>query len=310
MAIVDEVPGLEIQIYVNGNPLREYVDQHAAVSEATSESYIEVHSNSSFEIHYSFKAPFPVDRPVSMIVTMDGKDIEEPLILPCELYNQEGHFSSGPISNDGECSENLIPEDLKKKIQLVGIITCEFYFLNNARRSAKTKFVHKELEKLDTVNEKAIKGESLSHQAILGETEPAEEIEYYDAEYADGGEPFATFHFYYRSLAALKDLHIIERTPDPVDFLDGDDTVLGQLNREQLEAIVWRFREQEETRVRMKRELSDTSTIEGNDHGSSGLSATCDDDFIEIRSVDLRRKRKQQRVRQIPTDETEVIELD
>ncbi|CAN9441353.1 unnamed protein product [Alternaria alternata] len=276
MAIVDEVPGLEIQIYVNGNPLREYVDQHAAVSEATSESYIEVHSNSAFEIHYSFKAPFPVDRPVSMIVTMDGKDIDEPLIRPCELFNQEGHF----------------------------------YFLNNARRSAKTNFVHKELEKLDTVNEKAIKGESLSHQAILGETKPAEEIEYYDAEYADGGEPFATFHFYYRSLAALKDLHIVERTPDPVDFLDSDDTVLGQLNREQLEAIVRRFREQEETRVRMKRELSDTSTVGGNDHGSSGLSATCDDDFIEIRSVDLRRKRKQQRVRQIPTDETEVIELD
>ena len=60
----------------------------------------------------------------------------------------------------------------------------------------------------------------------------------------------------------------------------------------------------------MKRELSDTSTVGGNDHGSSGLSATCDDDFIEIRSVDLRRKRKQQRVRQVPTDETEVIELD
>ncbi|CAN9270990.1 unnamed protein product [Alternaria alternata] len=310
MAIVDEVPGLEIQIYVNGNPLREYVDQHAAVSEATSESYIEVHSNSAFEIHYSFKAPFPVDRPVSMIVTMDGKDIDEPLIRPCELFNQEGHVSSGPISNDGECSENPIPEDVKKKMRLVGIITCEFYFLNNARRSAKTNFVHKELEKLDTVNEKAIKGESLSHQAILGETKPAEEIEYYDAEYADGGEPFATFHFYYRSLAALKDLHIVERTPDPVDFLDSDDTVLGQLNREQLEAIVRRFREQEETRVRMKRELSDTSTVGGNDHGSSGLSATCDDDFIEIRSVDLRRKRKQQRVRQIPTDETEVIELD
>jgi len=27
-------------------------------------------------------------------------------------------------------------------------------------------FVQKELEKLDTVNEKAIKGESLSHQAV------------------------------------------------------------------------------------------------------------------------------------------------
>ncbi|CAN9373262.1 unnamed protein product [Alternaria alternata] len=326
MAIVDEVPGLEVQIYVNGNPLREYVDQHAAISKATSESYVEVHSNSAFEIHYSFKAPFPVDRPVSMIVTMDGKDIDEPLIRPCELYNREGHVSSGPISNDGknwstksyrfspldirECSENPISDDLQKKMRLVGIITCEFYFLNNAKRSPRTNFVHQELEKLDTVNEKAIKGESLSHQAILGETEPAEEIEYYDAEYADGGEPFATFHFYYRSLAALKDLHIVERTPDPVEFLDSDDTVLGQLNREQLEAIVQRFREQEETRVCMKRELPDTSTVGGNDQGSSGLSVTCDDEFIEIRSVDLRRKRKQQRVRQIPTDETEVIELD
>ncbi|CAN9282483.1 unnamed protein product [Alternaria alternata] len=292
MAIVDEVPGLEVQIYVNGNPLREYVDQHAAISRATSESYVEVHSNSAFEIHYSFKAPFPVDRPVSMIVTMDGKDIDEPLIRPWE------------------CSENPISDDLQKKMRLVGIITCEFYFLNNAKRSPRTNFVHQELEKLDTVNEKAIKGESLSHQAILGETEPAEEIEYYDAEYADGGEPFATFHFYYRSLAALKDLHIVERTPDPVEFLDSDDTVLGQLNREQLEAIVQRLREQEETRVRMKRELPDTSTVGGNDQGSSGLSVTCDDEFIEIRSVDLRRKRKQQRVRQIPTDETEVIELD
>jgi len=43
-------------------------------------------------------------------------------------------------------------------------------------------------------------------------------------------------------IAALKDLHIIERTPDPVDVLDSDDMVLGQLNREQLESIVRRFR--------------------------------------------------------------------
>ena len=43
-------------------------------------------------------------------------------------------------------------------------------------------------------------------------------------------------------LAALKDLHIIERTPDPVDVLDSDDMVLGQLNREQLESIARRFR--------------------------------------------------------------------
>lgn len=43
-------------------------------------------------------------------------------------------------------------------------------------------------------------------------------------------------------IAALKDLHIIERTPEPIEVLDSDDMVLGQLNREQLEAIVRRFR--------------------------------------------------------------------
>lgn len=69
----------------------------------------------------------------------------------------------------------------------------------------------------------------------------AEAIEYYDADYADDGKPFATFHFYYRSLAALKDLHVIERTPDPVELLENDHSVFGQLNREQLEAIVRRF---------------------------------------------------------------------
>jgi hypothetical protein len=30
--------------------------------------------------------------------------------------------------------------------------------------------------------------------------EPTEEIQYFDADYAGDGQPFATFHFYYRSL--------------------------------------------------------------------------------------------------------------
>ncbi|KAF1937305.1 hypothetical protein EJ02DRAFT_458833, partial [Clathrospora elynae] len=318
MAVIDESPGLEVQIHVNGKPLHEYDDRHSEVPGKTSESYIEAQSDVNFEIHYSFKAPFPAGRPVSMIVTIDGKDVDEPFIRANELYNPQGHVSAGAISNDGEkwglqkyyfapirireCTFAPIPEDLKKKLQPVGIITCELYFLDNAQRNQQIRFARKELEKLETVNEKAIKGESLSHQAILGDTEPTEEIEYFNADYADGGEPFATFHFYYRSLDALKDLHIIERTPDPVDLLNGDDSVLGQLNREQLEAIVRRFREQEETRMRMKRERSDSvSTVRNDDD--------CDPDFIETDFVDLRQKRKMARLAQLPGDGVEVISL-
>ena len=35
----------------------------------------------------------------------------------------------------------------------------------------------------------------------LDEAEPNEEVEYFDAEYANNGEAFAVFHFYYRSLS-------------------------------------------------------------------------------------------------------------
>jgi hypothetical protein len=50
--------------------------------------------------------------------------------------------------------------------------------------------------------------------------------------------------------------------------------------------------------------------VAGSDNEFDSQSGTRDDDFIEIRSVDLRKKRKQQRVRQVPGDGIEVIELD
>jgi hypothetical protein len=118
MAVIDDAPGLEVQVQVDGIPLREYIDRHTTVSEATSESYIEARSDSTFEIHYFFKAPFPSDRPVSMIVTIDGKDVDEPLIRPDELYNSDGHVSSGPISNDGRSwftqAYRFLPLDISK----------------------------------------------------------------------------------------------------------------------------------------------------------------------------------------------------
>lgn len=60
----------------------------------------------------------------------------------------------------------------------------------------------------------------------------------------------------------------------------------------------------------MKRELSDTSTVAGDDHNVGSRVGARDDDFIEIRSVDLRKKRKLERVRQMPSDMNAVIVLD
>jgi hypothetical protein len=98
MAIIDEVPGLEVQIVVNGQPLQEHQDRDAKVSANAVERYDEAHSNTEYEIHYSFKEPFPGDCIVSMIVTIDGKDVDQPMIRPFELFDPKGHTSRGPIS--------------------------------------------------------------------------------------------------------------------------------------------------------------------------------------------------------------------
>jgi protein involved in ribonucleotide reduction len=101
MAVLAEVPGLEVEILVNGQPLREYEDYSAEVPAQTIERYVEAQSDAQFEIHYTFKAPFPADRPISMIATIDGNDVDEPLVRPVELFQENGHISRGVISNIG-----------------------------------------------------------------------------------------------------------------------------------------------------------------------------------------------------------------
>lgn len=66
----------------------------------------------------------------------------------------------------GETGAETIPKDLKEKLKHVGIITCEFYFLNNPRRNTGVYGAQKDVEALKSVSEKAIKGDALSHQTV------------------------------------------------------------------------------------------------------------------------------------------------
>jgi hypothetical protein len=68
--------------------------------------------------------------------------------------------------------------------------------------------------------------------------------------------------------------------------------------------------EQEEARQRLKRERSSSETLVGDDEDVGDGYQHSDADLIELRAVDLRAARKAKRVRQLPTPETEVIELD
>lgn len=66
-----------------------------------------------------------------------------------------------------------VSAELKQKLQSVGIITCEFYFLDNPTRNKNLRGMRKDIETLPPISEKAIKGDALSHQAMSVITYPS-----------------------------------------------------------------------------------------------------------------------------------------
>lgn len=101
MAVLNECPGLEVQIVANKQALREHEDRNAKVAHRVSERYVEAQSGANFELQYSFKTPFLRGRAVSMIVSIDGEDVDEPLVRPEDLFEPGGHVSAGLIAKVG-----------------------------------------------------------------------------------------------------------------------------------------------------------------------------------------------------------------
>ena len=98
MALHPDIHGLEATIVVDGKPSEEY-DERAPVARKNVERYIVAESGATFEVHFRFSHPFADTYPVTVLVTVDGEDLDEPLIRADELYNTDGHISAGPISN-------------------------------------------------------------------------------------------------------------------------------------------------------------------------------------------------------------------
>lgn len=101
MAVLSKVPGLGVHVVVRDEPSHEYEERGERVPANTAERYIEAYTNAHFEIHFAFKAPFPSDRAVAVLVSIDGKDVDQPLIHPHEIFDRKGHTSSGQVYKSG-----------------------------------------------------------------------------------------------------------------------------------------------------------------------------------------------------------------
>jgi hypothetical protein len=73
MAVLDYVPGVKVEIIVNGRPLQEYADQdHGETSPTTMTRFVEAQSGQEFAIRYTITRPFP-KYPVRFDILLDGQ---------------------------------------------------------------------------------------------------------------------------------------------------------------------------------------------------------------------------------------------
>ena len=103
MAVIPDLPGVEANIVVDGETLKEYNDDIPSPPKTISK-YIEAKSGAVFEIEFKYTPPFSNKRAVSMIVAVDGNELDEPLLRPREILKKQGHRSCGPLSSNGRLS--------------------------------------------------------------------------------------------------------------------------------------------------------------------------------------------------------------
>ncbi|KAH6875378.1 hypothetical protein BKA58DRAFT_119998 [Alternaria rosae] len=262
MAIASEHPGLEVTICVDGQPLPEYEDDDEDPAPKTTTKYIEARSDRHFSIVTRFKPPFPTEYHVRTWLSIDGIGMDRRLWLREGLFErpfekagirrQEGEewvkqkFSFAKLNIVEEARES-IPNvaAMKQSLSTTGCITMSFQLVKGFQEvqlESPKHYTPAHLATLKEIPEKALKGDALSHQIVLSKSQkcrpgrPTTSYRKYDFV---GKEPFATFHFKYRSLASLRALRLApfnEPTPVPLEKRSGEDLTPAEL-RELLQRV-------------------------------------------------------------------------
>ncbi|CAI6333665.1 unnamed protein product [Periconia digitata] len=257
MAILPLHPGLEVTIAVDGKQSKEY---NAGSDTTVNKRFIEAETGKTFGVNIRFSPPFPLRYAVAAYVTVDDNLRENKIIWAKYLYSPQGFSIDGvnyhvnsraylkpfrfSVLKSVEDSGEPLTEDDVRKLQSVGIITVELLFIDRVvPNSAKPQDILVEKKALGTYNEKAAKGNVISHAA--SEAQSTQEYDRISGiQYVDSNIPFATFHFHYRSLEALKSLDIVPRTPDPPNLMDVDEEHLQTLDRTDLHRMIHHWQRQ------------------------------------------------------------------
>ncbi|KAF3007690.1 hypothetical protein E8E13_009347 [Curvularia kusanoi] len=290
MAIIPAVPGLEVTIEVDNVALPEhqYDDQDAGpIITDSIITYLEVASGSEFSVRWLLKESFEATRATYASVMLDGSYIHAPLRETGDLDGHRGYKYAMAMSEEaGEVftqkfrfSEIDIDEQprsmegIKQQLENIGTINVYLYYVVAETERFNPNVPRSNLSQLDPLNEKIsqkcapTRGDVLTHQASLTVPQLMRSSAFHDVETEP--EPFASYTFFYRSTRALKSLGIIPRTPSPSRSPTAEPKAESDLRdpeamtREELIAALSRFRDQDESHVRVKREREDCSDAAG-----------------------------------------------
>ncbi|KAH7125266.1 hypothetical protein B0J11DRAFT_486692 [Dendryphion nanum] len=310
MAILPECPGLEVQIIVNDSPAKEYDDEDADDPPKTITKYIEAVSDAKFKIQYIFTNRFSCKHGVEVAFFVDGNCAMSTVIAKNKLtslidtarfcegtrttsngkqFVSDFYFSKLAIDQDSVAN---VQADLIKQVKATGEIKVKFTFIENIM-PAKRKKNSGSINALGSIPEKALKTSSASHQASFMAPRKFNG-NFVKCDYVDGKAcSFAIFNFKYRSLASLKDLLVVPRTPSPVPLEERPEEDLTAV---ELMQLVKQLKAKETASKHIKQE---------NKREHDSLQRDDEDDnviMLEERSVKRHRKR-------VPKGQ-EVIELD
>ncbi|CAN9285288.1 hypothetical protein CC77DRAFT_1096792 [Alternaria alternata] len=281
MVISPEYPGLEVKVCVVGQQLHEYDDEDATLKTIT--KYIEARSDCKFVVTAIFRPPFSTRYHVRAQLSIDGVSVAKTFCEREKLLQKQIEMSGHRSQRNGEWVKqdfcfaklNIVEEAhgpvpsaavLKQTLSTKGRITIAFQFIESYQdlgldpRPPSNR--RHELEALKEIPEKALKGDALSHQAVLSAPRtchagsfsfPGRHYKFVDQE------PFATFHFKYRSLASLKTLRILKITePTSVPLEDRPEE---DLTPAELRELLRRVRQREGESESIKQEVSTTARV-------------------------------------------------
>ncbi|KAH7094843.1 hypothetical protein FB567DRAFT_586195 [Paraphoma chrysanthemicola] len=226
MAVHPDYPDLQVEVTVDGKPLKEYVNPDETDDPDTITRYIEAVSGAEFALSLAFGDKFPTKHDIGFEIEIDGNEVEssysakESLPKVAVIKGAESLVKSKWVLQHFAFSELRITDGLgtsrnsfdQEMMATLGTIAIRLEFGCGGQMSSRPQSYN--ISALDTVSEFDLKGQAKSHQTGVGSTTPIDTPDFCFNWTSKGGY-FATFYFKYRSIAALKSLGIIPRDPSP-----------------------------------------------------------------------------------------------